>query len=81
MLLISSKIFIFRKVTVDLVTLMEKTHAILEVSAILGFCILLRLSLCKCRHPRKLPCTEAVRLHIWHTWGDGRDSQEKKRWR
>ena len=46
MLLISSKIFIFRKVTVDLLPIMEKIDAILEVLEILSFGILLRLSLC-----------------------------------
>ena len=37
MLLISSKICIFRKVTVDLVTLMEKTDATFRVAEILLF--------------------------------------------
>ena len=41
MLLISSKIFIFSKVTVDLVTLVEKTDATFRVAAILCLEVLL----------------------------------------
>ena len=46
MLLMSSKNIYFRKVTVDLLPIMEKIDAILEVLEILSFGILLRLSLC-----------------------------------